>query len=77
MGITYTTSAFPHTAELFSSFGVPMGFVCSPVLALDNDFVEVMGKSADKIPRCGICRAYMNCYNTIEKNKFKCFLCNR
>lgn len=36
-----------------------------------------MSKSADQIPRCDVCRAYMNCYNTIsmDKKKFTCFLC--
>lgn len=36
-----------------------------------------MNKNVDSIPRCATCRAYMNCYNSIEKKKFTCFLCNR
>ena len=47
------------------------------MLSLENEGAEVMQKSADRIPRCGSCRAYMNCYNTIEKRKYICFYCNR
>ena len=36
-----------------------------------------MEKSGDKVQRCGGCRAYMNCYNTVDKKKFNCFLCGR
>jgi len=34
-----------------------------------------MNKNIDSIPRCGSCRAFMNCYNTISEKKFNCFLC--
>ena len=47
------------------------------MLASENEGCEVMEKSADRIPRCGTCRAYMNCYNTIEKKKYTCFYCSR
>lgn len=45
------------------------------MIALQNEHAEVMNKNIDTIPRCGGCRAYMNCYNQVEKNKFNCFMC--
>lgn len=52
---------------------MPLSFVIPPV-AYDMDPIEI---SIDKIPRCGSCRAYMNYYNELMKNSFKCFLCGR
>ena len=62
---------------MFNNYSVPLGFVFSPLIALDNQQAQVMNRNGDKIPRCDGCRAYMNCYNKIQKNMFTCFLCNR
>ena len=67
---------FPASFEVAQSCSLPVGFSFSPMLALENEHAVVMDKNIDIVPRCGICRAYMNCYNTIEKGKFICFVCS-
>lgn len=75
-GMASSMAVFPHSADMNDNFNIPLCVVFSPMLALENQ-AEVMEKSADRIPRCATCKAYMNCYNTVEKKKFDCFFCNR
>lgn len=65
----------PHTIEMFNSYNVPLGFMMSPLVILENEGAPMMEMSGEKIAQCRNCRSYMNCYNKIEKDKYSCFIC--
>ena len=56
---------------------MPLAIMMSPLLALEEENCPMLSKNIDKIPRCGNCRAFMNCYNEVKKKHFVCFICGR
>ena len=76
-GITFSNTVFPNSSKLYRQFKMPLSIMTSPLLAMEAENCPMIEKNIDKIPRCGHCRCYMNCYNELKKKSFVCFVCGR